>query len=288
LDKVIGLGKTGCAVAEQLTAYPEYRIYKIDAGIEERGSLSLDFQPDHAAYETNIDQQEVEVYLRSIKKKDQVLLIVEGGDPVSGAALRVLETIKDSSLTVLYICPDRLMSSEVQKRDDRVAFNVLQEYARSGVFERIFLVDKLTVESLIGDVSIQEYEKSISYFIAYVVAMINYFDHTDPVLANKLDPHVISRLATFGVSSLEEDKQDIKLLFPLESPRDIHFFYGVPEAMLTEDSSLTKKIKNHVKSYKNEDVSSSFSVYSTSFDDLMVLCVAYSSQIQPHVETSKK
>lgn len=285
MDKVIGLGKTGCAVAEQLTAYPEYRIYKIDVGIEERGSLSLDFQPDMASYEANIDQQEVEVYLRSIKKKDQVLLVVEGGDPVSGATLKILETVKDSSLTVLYICPDRLMSSEVQKRDDRVAFNILQEYARSGIFEKIFLVDKLTVESLIGDVSIQEYEKSISYFIAYVVAMINYFDHTEPTLANKIDPHNISRLATFGVSSLEEDQQDIKLLFPLESSRDIHFFYGVPQAMMAEDSSLTKKIKNHVKSYKNEDVSSSFSVYSTSFEDLMVLCVAYSSQIQPHVET---
>jgi hypothetical protein len=285
LDKVIGLGKAGCAVAEQLTAYPEYRIYKIDVGAEERGSLSLEPQPDMASYERSIDQQEVEVYLRSVKTEDQVLLVVEGGDPVSGATLKILETIKDSSITVLYICPDRLMSSEVQKIDDRVSFNILQEYARSGVFEKIFLVDKLTVESLIGDVPIQEYEKSISYFIAYVVAMINYFNHTEPILANKLEPHNISRLATFGVSSLEEGQQDIKLLFPLETSRDIHFFYGVPEEKLAEDSSLTKKIKNHVKSYKNDDVSSSFSVYSTSFDDLMVLCVAYSSQIQSHAQT---
>ena len=33
MDKVIGLGKLGCAIAEELTAYPEYRIYKIDAEI---------------------------------------------------------------------------------------------------------------------------------------------------------------------------------------------------------------------------------------------------------------
>ena len=82
MDKVIGLGKAGCAVAEQLTAYPEYRIYKIDVETEERGSLSLDPQPDMASYEKNIDQQEVEVYLRSIKSEDQVLLVVEGGDLV--------------------------------------------------------------------------------------------------------------------------------------------------------------------------------------------------------------
>jgi len=281
LDKVIGLGKTGCAIAEQLTKYPEYRIYKIDAGIDERGSLSLDPQPDMESYEKSIDQKEVETYLRSIKPNDEVLFIVEGGDPISGISLRVLETIKDSRLTVLYICPDRLMSSEVQKRDDKVAFNILQEYARSGMFENIFLIDRPTVETLIGDVPIQDYERSISYFIAYVVAMINYFNHTDPILANKIEPHTISRLATFGVSSLEEDQQDIKLLFPLEPARDVHFFYGVPEKMLSEDVSLMKKIKAHVKSYKKTNISSSFSVYSTDFEDLMVLCTAYSSQIQP-------
>ena len=31
LDKIIGLGKWGCLIAEELTEYPEYRIYKIDS-----------------------------------------------------------------------------------------------------------------------------------------------------------------------------------------------------------------------------------------------------------------
>jgi len=284
LDKVIGLGKTGCFIAEQLTKYPEYRIYKIDADLDERGGLSLAPQPDAESYEESIDQQEVSVYLRSIKEGDEVLMVVGGGEPITGASLRILETIKDACLHVLYVCPDRLMSSEQQKIDDKITFNILQEYARSGVFENIFLVDRTRVEALVGDVSIHDYESSISYFIAYVVAMINYFNHTKPILANKIEPRNIARLATFGVSSLEEDQQDTKLLYPLESARDIHFFYGVPEKMLADDSSLMKKIKNHVKSYKQDDISSSFSVYSTSFDDLMVLCLAYSSQIQPLLE----
>ena len=90
MDKVIGLGRLGCAIAEELTAYPEYRIYKIDGDIDERGSLSLGNHGDMSSFETEIDPDEIEVYLRSIKKKDSILLIMEGGEPISGAVLKIL------------------------------------------------------------------------------------------------------------------------------------------------------------------------------------------------------
>ena len=280
MDKVIGLGKLGCAIAEELTAYPEYRVYKIDTDIDERGTLSLGDLGSMDAFESLLDADEVGVYLRSIKKKDEVLLVVEGGDPISGAALRILETIKDVKLNVLYICPDRQMISESQKRDDRIAFKVLQEYARSGKFENIFLVNKVVVEDLAGNVPISEYEKTISYFVSYVVAMINFFKHTKPIMASPISPPNIARIVTYGVSSLDDGKKDINLLFRLEEPKDIHFFYGIPEQDLKNDPGLVKKIKDHVKSYKSDDVSTSFSVYETTLESTIVLCTAFTSKIQ--------
>lgn len=280
MDKVIGLGKLGCLVAEELTKHPEYRIYKIDVGIEERGSLALEFQSNMEEYERHFDPTSAEVYFRSIKPGDEVLLILQGGEPLSGCVLRLMHTIKDAKLSVLYICPDRHMISEVQKRDDKIAFNILQEYARSGLLENIFLVNKYTVEGLMGDVSIQNHEKEISHFISYIVAMINYFYHTEPIVSNKFEPVDWCRIVTFGLSSLDED-EDIRLLFPLEAISDIHFFYGVPENDLEEDPTLMKKIKQHVKNYTQKNISTSFSVYSTTFEDLMVLCSATSSRVQP-------
>ena len=283
MDKVIGLGKLGCAVAEELTAYPEYRIYKIDSDIDERGSLAIGSYNDMGSYESELDSDEVEVYLRSIKKKDKVLLILEGGDPISGAVLKILQAVNHAILNVLYITPDRQMISETQKRDDRIAFNVLQEYARSGVLSNVFLVNKSRIEELAGEVPIDKYEQTLSYFVAYVVAMINFFNHTDPILANKITPKDFARIATYGVSSLEENNQGVNLLFPLDEATDIHFFYGVPKKDLAEDASLVKRIKQHVKDHKTEEVSSSFSVYETTLDNLIVLCVAYSSKIQESV-----
>ena len=280
MDKIIGLGRLGCSIAEEFTAYPEYRIYKLDTETEEKGSLSLGFSSTIDEYERTLDQQEVEVYLRSVKPGDEVLFIIEGGDPISGATLRILETIKDSLITLLYVCPDRQMISDTQKRDDRIVFGILQEYARSGAVEAIILVDKATVEHLVGEVTIDQYEKSISYFISYVAAMINYFNHVPSVLSTKILPPEIARIQTLGVSSLEDGKKDISLMFPISTVNDIHFFYGVPKKELEEDASLIKRIKQHVKSYKTEDVSTSFSVYETTLDSLIVLCAAYSTKIQ--------
>jgi len=280
LDKVIGLGKLGCAIAEELTAYPEYRIYKIDGDIDERGSLSIGRHKDMRSYESELDTEDVEIYLRSIKKKDKVLMILEGNDPIAGAALKVLQTVNHATLNVLYVVPDHQMISETQKRDDKIAFNVLQEYARSGVFANIFLVNKPQIEELAGEVPIDKYEQTLSYFVAYVVAMINFFNHTEPILANKIIPKNIARIATYGVSSLDKKNSGVNLLFPLKDATDIHFFYGVPKQDLAEDASLVKRIKQHVKDHKTEEVSSSFSVYETTLDSLIVLLVAYSSKIQ--------
>ena len=281
MDKVIGLGKLGCAIAEELTAYPEYRIYKIDSSIDERGSLSIGDFGDMISYEQMVDAEAVGIYLRSIKNKDEVLLVVEGGDPISGSALKILETVKNVKLNVLYICPDRQMISETQKRDDKIAFNILQEYARSGVFDSIILINKPDVEEMAGHVPISEYEKTISYFVSYVVAMINFFKHTEPVMASPISPSNIARILTYGVSSLDDGKTDIKLLFPLLETKDIHFYYGIPKEELNSDQSLVKRIKEHVKSYKRDDLSTSFSVYETTLDNMIVLCESFSSKIQP-------
>jgi len=283
MDKVIGIGETGCRLADELSEHPEYRIYKIRTGAKERGTLSIDTHGDMEEYEKNFDAEEAYIYLRSIKKDDDVLVVVGGGAPINGILLRLLESIHHANLNVLYVCPDRTMTSQVERRDDKIAFNVLQEYARSGILAQLLLVDKPTVEKYVGEVSIHDYEQSIAHLISYGFAMVNYYNHTDPILGTSRDTTPWSRITSFGLSSLEEDNTDVKLFFPLKDPNSYHFFYGVPAEMLASDGSLMQKIKSHVKCYKTDAASASFSVHETTFENLMVLCTGYSDKIQPFV-----
>ena len=281
--KVIGLGKIGCGIAEEFKEYPEYRIYKIGSDLESRGNfhthLIVDPQPNIQDYEDKFDSIDAEAYLGSIKPGDEVLFVVSGGEPISGISLALLEIIKGAEVTVLYVCPDRDISSLLQKRDDKIVFNILQEYARSGLLKKILLIDRSRVEELVGDVAISEYEKSVYHFMAYVVAMTNYFDHTEAVLTNKIEPNEISRIGTFGVASL--DKDEIKFLFPIEEEGYAHYYYGIPTKDLQGDSELMRKIKRQNKGFAKEEVDSCFSVYPTTLDDTIVLCTFYSKRIQP-------
>ncbi len=280
MDKVIGLGKIGCGIAEELTEHPEYRVYKIGSHLKERGDLVISEPQDIESCENDIDLGEISVYLRSIKPGDEVLFIVGGGEPISGMSLSILEIIKDSKINILYVIPDRQTLSLVQERDNKIVFNILQQYARSGLFERMYLVDRSVAEDMMGDVSVREYEKSINNFISYLIAMVNYFNHVEPVVSTKSIPDKVCRISTFAVSSVGESAE-ARYLYPMQDIQDIHYYFGIPSDELEEDSGLMREIKNQTKKIANEsDSNTSFSVYPTTFEDKIVLAVSYSKQIQ--------
>jgi hypothetical protein len=282
-NKVIGLGKVGCGIATEFEKYPEYRVYKIGTDLEARGNfhshLIIQEQDNIQSYENNFDAIDAEAYLESIKPNDEVLFIVEGGDPIAGIVLSLLEKIKNTKISILYVCPDPDIISLVQKRDHKIVFNILQEYTRSGLFERIHLINRSKVEELIGDVSISEYEKSVYHFIAYSVATTNYFDNSASVLESKTLPTKISRISTFGITSLDKPAE-IRFLYPLEEERNAHFYFGIPHESLATDNELMRKIKTQMKNFSKDGVDTGFSVHSTDLERAIVLCSFHTSKIQ--------
>jgi len=279
MEKVIGLGEQGCGIAEEFSEYPEYRVYKIGINLPAKGNLVVEEMDNIKDYEDAVDEDELAIYLRSIKSGDDVLFILGGGEPIGGMALPILEQLRHAKVHVLYMCPDRVMSSQIQKRDDRIVFSVLQQYARSGLFEQVYLVDRLAIEEMIGEVSIKNYEKKINNFIAYVVAMVNYFNHAAPIMNSIPAPPELCRIATFGVSSLAENAP-VNYLYPLIGVQDFHYYYGLPESQVEKDEGLMRQIKLQTKAFADEKLNVSFSIHSTTFDDPMVLCVIYTKEIQ--------
>ena len=282
-NKVIGLGKVGCGIATEFEKYPEYRVYKIGTDLEARGNfhthLIIEKQKNIQDYEEKFDSIDAEAYLETIKPTDEVLFVVEGGDPISGVILSLLEKIKNTKISVLYVCPDPDVSSLVQMRDNKIVFNILQEYARSGLFKRMYLFNRAKVEELIGDVSISEYEKSVYHFIAYMIAMTKYFDNSGSVLESRNEPVNIARISTFGVTSLDK-RAEIRFLYPIEEEKNAHFYFGIPDEMLATDNELMRKIKTQMKNFSKDDVDTGFSVHSTDLERTIVLCSFHTSKIQ--------
>ena len=277
METIIGLGSAGCNIADQFAKYPQYEIYKLDVGVSGKNCYYLPEYNTPEEYEANIGD------LTNVFSEigGDILFVVGGSGNVSGGVLRLLEQLKHCNISVLYIQPNISMLGEKRTQQERLVYYILQEYARSGLFERLYLVSNLHVEDIIGGAPIMGYHEKLNETIVSTLHMINVFDHTRAVIGKSERPHETARISTFGISNLDGDK---KLFFPLDNQREIKYYYGINMRVLETDQELYKKITKQVQ---NEEIKTSHGIYSTEYDDPYVYCVVHSSQIQYREEEKK-
>jgi hypothetical protein len=273
---VIGLGTAGCKVAKAFSKFPQYESYGIDTTKE--ADITIKERQSHEEYDKHFP---------SLKRKfkftnTEVLVAVCGSGQVSGGILRLLHQLKSNNVSVLYIQPDLALVSETQKTQERIVRNVLQEYARSGLIEMIYLMDNLQVERGIGEVSIMGYYDVLNQAIVNTFHMLNVFRNTEPVMGNFIKPSPLSRIATIGILEVDEGKE--KWFYDLTEPRDVVYYYGINEEQLTEDGTLFGKITAYVKGKLLPGVDVSYGVFKTTYDQKYCYCIKYSSMVQSYKE----
>lgn len=283
---VIGLGSAGCSLAETLSQYAQYNVYKLDVGLPRKGNTyPIKAQATHEEY----DKSEIKLsqFVSRMKKSDSLLFILGGGGKISGSSLQILKQLHGkyrTNIDIMYIKPDTEMLSDLARKMDRICYGVLQQYARSGVFRSILLLSNPHIEQVLGSVPVKKYYQNLNNFIAYAYHMVNVFTHTEPVIAsssNQRGEHV--RIWTIGTLDLE--KKEEKLFFPLDKMSDRCYYYGINEQRLETDGNLLKEIRNQIKQKSLEDeVSSSYAIHSTAYEEDMAYVVCWSSQIQKFPE----
>ena len=273
---VIGLGTAGCKIAKAFSKFPQYESYGIDTTKE--SDVTIKERQSHEEYDKHFP---------SLKRKfkftnSEVLVAVCGSAQISGGILRLLHQLKGNDVSVLYVQPDLALVSEIQKKQERIVRNVLQEYARSGLIEMVYLVDNLEVERGIGEVSILGYYDVLNQAIVNTFHMLNVFRNTEPVMGNFIKPSPLSRIATIGILEVDEGKE--KWFYDLTATRDVVYYYGINEEQLTEDGTLFGKITAYVKGKLLPGVDVSYGVFKTTYDQKYCYCIKYSSMVQSYKE----
>ena len=282
---IIGLGQAGCNIADKFSEYPQYHIYKVDAG------LDTDADPVEKVSSYNINKcngpEEYERNYSSMKPffKDisgETMLIMGGSGFISGIVLRMLEELKEQcEIDVLYIQPDSFMLNGPKLRHEKVTYNVLQQYARSGALRTLYLVSNARLEQILGDVPILGYHEKLNSLIVPSMHMINVYRNTKPVMGGLpiLDEDSTKRICTVGIFDIENNEE--KLFFSLDTAREKGYIYSIRKERLESESDLHKKIISQIKEKsQDENVNISFGVFSSDYktDYGYVLC--YSPNIQ--------
>jgi len=275
---VIGLGKSGCAIAESLRQYPQYTTYMIDNGLKGKGCFNFPTYDHPEDYESKTPSMK-----RFFNKVDgDVVFVLCGASKIAGASLRILEKLKHCNVTVIYIKPNLDILEDIKVKMHHVCFGVLQEYARSAAIERMIIVENDTVESILGDVPIVGYYERLNKVITWTFHMLNVLRNSEAVMGKVTNTKETSRISTIG--TVDFDSGEEKLFFPLDNVREKCYFYLLKGEDLKKSGNLLKKITKQVKSLGSENARSSYAIYSSEYDQNYVFCFHHTPYIQKEQE----
>lgn len=128
---VIGLGKISSKIAKQLYDPDDCFLTEISTNICSSNVIE-DNEQQYDKFKKNIE-------IHNIDEISETYIFVDGKQGISGITLSILENYKDKKITVFYI--KSYCSNDIEFKNSHITINILQEYARSGMFAAIFLID---------------------------------------------------------------------------------------------------------------------------------------------------
>jgi hypothetical protein len=273
---VIGLGGVGCKVAKCFAQYTQYNVLCIDdeaTGHEDE--VIVDKQRTPEEYEQNFKNL---TKAKKDKIKDNVIFVLSGASMVSSIALRLLEQVKDKNITILYIRPEKDLMDATEAAQEKVIYSVLQEYTRSGLFEKIYLTSNEQMDSLVEDASIKEYYPTMNQMIVSVFHMMMVFEHQDYVVSNFSEINEARRVCTLGILNMKDGMET--RFFPIEDTMDAKLYYGISSDTLSSDKNLQRNIIKLIKNKNEELCKYSYGVYETQYNWDFCYTKYYSSKVQ--------
>jgi hypothetical protein len=278
LKNILGIGSAGCNIVGQLSKNKVYTPYFIGNEFtkttKNKFQLSVEESPDK--YEA-LDLTKLTRWLNKINKNCTVFLC--GASDSTGITLRVLESLhrRGTQIEVVYFIPETEVLSEAKMLHERACRGILQNYARSGLFEKITLVSNLYLEKLAGPTNVFDYYEQINEAFVGAYYMIDVFKNTKPASSTFKKPKETCRIATLALASLTAED---KMLSPFSQEIEVVYYYGIDEKRLRSEENLFRTITDKVKSRITAERKVSFGIYPTQYEADYIYAEYFSPKIQ--------
>ena len=274
---VVGIGNGASNIARNFIGYPQYDVYLLNDQEEDKNlkhhQLKSFEEPEK--YEENIPK--LKKFFSKLREQVQVFII--GSSYSSNYALGILEQLKDKKIDIFYIKPDIELLIGIPKLIENTTFGVLQEYARSGVFNSFTIISNPHLEDAMGGVPIKTFHESLNKSIFSTIHFMNYFEHNEPELGAISKPAPINRIKTIGRINVSDLKE--KWFFDLDTSREICYYICINEEKLKTDGSLHKNLVRKLKDKpRNAFRKISYAIYETEHAQDFGFCVAHTNAIQ--------
>jgi len=275
---IIGLGKAGCKIAQLFKEYPQYTVFLLDSDDKYKRKKNCFHIPQQQSAEL-YDASAIDLtkLVKSLDDDEEVYFIVCGSGKISACSLWILQQLKHRKINILYIKPDVDKLDNKSRLRNRAHFHILQEYTRSGVFEKMFIFDNNMVSDIVGKSSILNFYPKINRLVATSIHWLNIYMNTDPVFDTFREKYISSRIGTIGVIDLEQ--YQVMDCSGIKNANQIEYFFGINRIRIENDEELFDKL-NNMASSESEQKSISFGVYTTDLEEGFSFALKTSSEIQ--------
>jgi hypothetical protein len=273
---IVGLGNAASAIVEFFDDISQYSVYKMNDNVKRtsKHKFRLKAYKKPEEYEKNIP--DVNKFFSDLG--EHVQFFVVGGSLSSNYSLGILEQIKDKKIDLIYIKPDTDLLTGYPVLVENAVFGVLQEYARSGLFNSLTVISNLNLERCLGDLPIKTYYHSLNQFIFSTIHHVNYFVHTEPEIGQVSKPAPINRIRT--IAGLDIKNLEEKWFFDLDTPRELCYYLAINSEKLETEGGLHRRIVDMLKEKpRNAFRKISYAIYETPYHDFG-FCVAHTNVVQ--------
>ncbi len=174
---------------------------------------------------------------------------------------------------------DLELLGDIERIQHKICFGILQEYARSGLFENFVIFDKTKLENMLNNVGILDIEEEMAMLANSTLHYINVYNNLKPMLSNNVSMSDITRIQTYGLSEI--GTLDIDWFYELENIDEVIYYFAINSDTLKKEKKLLQTIKNQVKEkQKQNNIKVSFGIYETKYNQNFVYCVGKTKHTQ--------
>lgn len=277
MNNILALGNAACNIVNTLQQYKTYSIYKIQN--EARKSKNTYIIPNLSSAEEyeNLKIISKIPFMKNIK--DSVTFFVCGASRSSALSLKLLQSLhkRNLKIKVVYFHTDMEFAGDEQVKQERVVRNVLQEYARSGLFEEITMVSNKILENLVDTINVFEYYEQMNEIFCSTYHMIEVFKNTKPVMSTFSKLRESCRIKTIGVSNLTcEDK----VFFPFNQEVEVLYYLGINEEKLRTQGNFFRELTENIRGRMTDETKAYFGIYPTQYENDYIYVEYFSPKIQ--------
>ena len=274
---IVGLGNAASAIAEKFADTSNYNVYLMNNKVSRSSKYKLKLKTYERPEEYEENTPNVKKFFKDLD--DHVQFIIVGSSYSSNYSLGILEQIKDKRIDVFYVKPDVELLTGIPRLMESAVFGVLQEYARSGLFNSITFFSNLNLENILENIPVKEYYDTLNASVFSTIHYLNYFEHSEPEIGQVAKPAEANRIRAVGMLDMKNLEE--KWIFDIDTERELCYYMCINEKRLKEEGGLHRKLVNTLKEKpRNAFRKISYAIYETPLPHDFGFCVAHTNAIQ--------